>query len=69
MQALAVPSDDSDADPHDIYLTDSKGYHTGWVLLAARFETITGLPRGFCHTGLQMTVTDLDDVSAYVGFC
>ena len=45
VQALAeAASLPNDADPNDIYLTDSRGDHTGWVLLASRFETITGLP-------------------------
>ena len=35
----------ADADPADIYLCDSRGDHTGWVLLAARFEKITGVPK------------------------
>ena len=59
VQALAeAASLPNDADPNDIYLTDSRGDHTGWVLLASRFETITGLPRTslakFWETGPEM---------------
>ena len=46
VQALAEASNlPADADPADIYLCDSRGDHTGWVLLAARFEKITGVPK------------------------
>ena len=34
----------SDAHPADVYLEDNRGDHTGWVVLANRFQAITGHP-------------------------
>ena len=33
-----------DAHPADVYLEDNRGDHTGWVVLANRFQAITGHP-------------------------
>ena len=46
VQALTEASNlPPDADPAGVYLCDSRGDHTGWVLLASRFEKITELPK------------------------
>eukprot|EP00439_Symbiodinium_sp_Y106_P010223 s8059_g1.t1 len=46
VQCLAEASNlPHDADPADVYLSDSRGDHTGWVLLASRFHQITRLPK------------------------
>ncbi|CAE7836810.1 nmt [Symbiodinium sp. CCMP2592] len=34
----------NDAHPSDVYMTDNRGDHSGWVVLASRFHTITGYP-------------------------